>query len=117
MYALKVNPDEKTLRQIDNLIEDIEQSITTILLTPKGTKIFEPEFGSDLLSYIDKLAPQYIPKIVSEVWRVIQRWEPRVNLLKVEVEPAFEDGGYRFAVVLTYEIKTLNTVRTQVVKV
>jgi len=115
MYALKLNPEEKDLRQIDNLIEDIEQSITIILLTPKGSKIFEPEFGSDLLNYIDKLAPQYIPRIVAEVWRAIQRWEPRVNLLKVEVKPTFEDG-YKFAVILTYEVKELN-IRTQVVKV
>ena len=115
MYALKLNPEEKDLRQIDNLIEDIEQSITIILLTPKGSKIFEPEFGSDLLFYIDKLAPQYIPRIVAEVWRAIQKWEPRVNLLKVEVKPTFEDG-YKFAVILTYEVKELN-IRTQVVKV
>jgi phage baseplate assembly protein W len=116
MYALKIDPESATLRQIDNLVEDIEQSITTILLTPKGTKIFEPEFGSELLSYIDRPAPQYIPRIVAEVWRAIQRWEPRVNLLKVEVKPAFSDG-YRFEIVLIYEIKKLNTVRIQVIKV
>jgi len=115
MYALKLNPEEKNLRQIDNLVEDIEQSITVILLTPKG-KIFEPEFGSNLLNYIDKLAPQYIPRIVAEVWRAIQRWEPRVNLLKVEVKPTFEDS-YKFAVILTYEVKELNAVRTQIVKI
>ncbi len=63
MYALKIDPESATLKQIDNLIEDVEQSITTILLTLKGTKIFEPEFGSKLLSYLDKLAPQYIPRI------------------------------------------------------
>ena len=116
MYALKVNPEEGTLKRIDNLVEDIEQSITVILLTPKGTKIFEPEFGSNLLSYIDRLAPQYIPQIVAEVWRAIQRWEPRINLLKVEVKPSFGES-YNFAVILTYEIKELNTVRTQIVKV
>ena len=116
MYALKLNPEEKALQQIDNLIEDIEQSITIILLTPKGSKIFEPEFGSDLLSYIDRLAPQYIPRIVAEVWRAIQKWEPRVNLLKVEVKPTFEDD-YKVSMILTYEIRELNTVRTQVVKV
>ena len=116
MYALRLNPEEKNLQQIDSLIEDIEQSITVILLTPKGSKIFEPEFGSNLLSYIDKLAPRYIPRIVAEVWRAIQKWEPRINLLKVEVKPTFEDS-YKFAVILTYEVKGLNTVRTQVVKV
>ncbi len=113
MYALKVDPESATLKQIDNLVEDIEQSIATILLTPKGTKIFEPEFGSELLNYLDRPAPQYIPRIVAEVWRAIQRWEPRVNLLKVEVKPSF----YTFEVVLTYEVKELNTVKTQVVKV
>ena len=116
MFALKLNPEEKDLRQIDNLIEDIEQAITIILLTPKGSKIFEPEFGSDLLSYIDKLAPQYIPRIVTEVWRAIQKWEPRVNLLKVEVKPTFEDS-YKFVVILTYEVKELNTIHTQIVSV
>jgi phage baseplate assembly protein W len=115
-FALKIDPERATLKQIDNLIEDIEQSITTILLTPKGTNIFEPEFGSELLSYLDRPAPQYIPRIVAEVWRAIQRWEPRVNILKVEVKPSFSDS-YRFEVVLTYEVKELNTIKTQVVKV
>ncbi len=51
MYVLKFDPESETLKQIDNLIEDIEQSIT------------EPEFGCKLLSYVDRLAPQYIPRI------------------------------------------------------
>jgi len=116
MYALKLDPDSGTLKQIDNLIEDIEQSIEVILLTPKGAKIFEPDFGSELLSYLDRPAPRYIPKIVAEVWKAIQRWEPRVNLLKVEVKPYFTES-YKFEVVLTYEIKELNTNHTQVVRV
>ncbi len=105
MYALKIDPSSSEIRRINNLIEDIEQSIEVILTTPKGAKIWEPEFGCDLLSYIDRIAPNVIPRLIAEVWEAIERWEDRVRLLNVDVEEVREEGFYRFVIRLEYEIK------------
>ena len=51
MYALRINDSSSEIERIDNLIEDIEQSIEVILTTPKGAKIWEPEFGCGLMNY------------------------------------------------------------------
>jgi phage baseplate assembly protein W len=107
MYALKIDRSSPELRRIENLIEDIEQSIEVILTTPKGAKIFEPEFGSELMSYIDRIAPNVTPRLIAEVWDAIERWEDMVKLLNVDVEEVKEEGFYRFVVKLEYEIKEL----------
>jgi len=113
MYALEIDPSSSELKRIDNLIEDIEQSIEVILTTPKGSKIWEPEFGCDLLSYIDKIAPNVIPRLIAEIWDAIERWEDRVKLLNVDVEEVREEGFYGFVIKLEYEIKGLSKTHVQ----
>ena len=95
MYALRINASSPEVERIDNLIEDIEQSIEVILTTPKGAKIWEPEFGCDLMNYIDKIAPNVIPRLIADIWDAIERWEDRVNLLNVDIEKLEQEGSYR----------------------
>jgi len=103
MYALKVNPESNVLERIESLEEDIAQSIEVILLTPKGAKIFEPEFGTNILKHLDRPIQEVVPLIVAEVWEAVEKWEPRVRLLSVDVVEAKENG--KVSLVLLYEIK------------
>ena len=107
MYALRINDSSSEIERIESLIEDIEQSIEVILTTPKGAKIWEPEFGCDLINYLDKIAPNVIPRITAEVWDAIERWEDRVRLLNVDIESIDQGGNYRVILKLEYEIKEL----------
>ncbi len=106
-YALRINDSSSKIERIESLIEDIEQSIEVILTTPKGAKIWEPEFGCDLMSYIDKIAPNVLPRLIADVWDAIERWEDRVKLLNVDVEELKQEGSYKFLIRLEYEIKDL----------
>ena len=103
MYALKVNPESERLEQIQSLEEDIAQSIEVILLTPKGAKIFEPEFGTNILKHLDRPIDEVVPLIIAEVWEALERWEPRIKVLSVDVVKADENG--KILLVLLYEIK------------
>ena len=73
MYALRINPQSEKLERIESLEEDVAQSIEVILTTPKGAKIFEPEFGSELYKFIDNVSPSSIPLIIAEVWEALGR--------------------------------------------
>lgn len=105
MYALKINPESNVLERIGNLEEDVAQSIEVILLTPKGAKIFEPEFGTNILKYLDRPIEEVVPLIIAEVWEALERWEPRIKLLSVDVVEADENG--KISLILFYEIKDI----------
>lgn len=64
-------------------LDDINQCISIILNTPKGSRPHEPEFGCDLQQYIDFPVNEAIPRIVREVIDALNLWEPRIKLVKV----------------------------------
>lgn len=64
-------------------VADIDQAIRVILSTPKGSDPHRPDFGSDLLLYLDRPIDQAIPHVVRESVEAIRRWEPRCQLIKV----------------------------------
>lgn len=68
-------------------LEVILQSIYVILNTPKGSRVWQPEFGCGLMEYVWDLADdKTISKMRSEIESALVRWEPRINLSSVSVE-------------------------------
>ena len=113
MYALKVNPKGDRFERVQSLEEDIAQSIEIILLTPKGAKIFEPEFGSGLYKFLDSVSPSSVPQIIAEVWEALERWEPRIRLIDVDVERLEEKDSYKLLIRVEYEIEELRKRKLQ----
>ena len=71
----------KSSPQFNRTVEEVYQSIINILLTPKGTKFFDPEFGSspgDLLFELnnDLAIFQFKSRLIAD----IEESEPRVKL-------------------------------------
>ena len=72
-------------------IEDIEQSIQIIVLTPRLSVPTEPDKFCDALNYIDRPAPVAIPIITREIFDALTVHEPRIIVDRVEVTAvAFE---------------------------
>lgn len=65
-------------------IEDINQCIRIILMTPKGSDPHRPEFGSDIWKYIDYPVNEAIPNIIREAIDAINTWEPRVEIKSIK---------------------------------
>ncbi|MCX7946800.1 MAG: GPW/gp25 family protein, partial [Hydrogenophilus sp.] len=64
-------------------IEPLRQSIIDILSTYTGERIMRPEYGSRIGDLIDRpVSDQWLADLYFEVAYAIQRWEPRVRLLK-----------------------------------
>jgi uncharacterized protein len=82
----------------------ITQSIVNLLLTSKGERLFQPNLGSSIYKTLfEPLDYGTAAMIKGEVTDVIQRYEPRISILKVIVTPDFDSNGY--SVELAYSIR------------
>lgn len=73
-WAISATEPGKVVQDLD----DINQCISIILATAKGTDPLRPEFGCDILRWIDKPVNQAVPNIIKEAVASINLWEPRV---------------------------------------
>lgn len=64
-------------------VEDINQCIAIILNTPKGSDPHRPNFGSNILKYIDYPINEAKPNIIRETIDAISMWETRVKVNSV----------------------------------
>ena len=67
-------------------LEVIMQSIYVILNTPKGSRVWQPEFGCGVMQYIWDLADdKTIDKMRAEIESALSRWEPRIDINSITV--------------------------------
>ncbi|MGD1952075.1 MAG: GPW/gp25 family protein [Leptolyngbyaceae cyanobacterium] len=71
--------------------EELSQTVSIILRTARGSDPHRPLFASVLLDYIDHPIPTARPYLVREVLESLERWEPRIAVDGVTVEP-YADG-------------------------
>ena len=81
----------------------IARSVRNIVFTLPGEKFFDQNFGSrisaSLFENIDDITASVI---VDEISHSIERYEPRVDLINVEVFPDFDNNS--FEVLIIYDI-------------
>lgn len=85
LAALKrwIGLSSRSARPIDG-IDHLRQSILDILSTYPGERIMRPEYGSRVRDLIDRpVNAQWLADLYFEVAYAIQRWEPRVRVLRV----------------------------------
>lgn len=66
--------------------DDIDQCIRIILGTPKGSDPHRPEFASNIHNYVDWPLNQITPHLIRETFAAVGRWEPRIELVRVEFD-------------------------------
>ena len=100
--ASKVNPLNNDLIALKNATA-ISRSVRNIVFTAPGEKFFQPTFGSRvsqmLFENMDEITSL---SIRDEIENSIRRFEPRVDLKSVQVNPDFD--GNQYDVVITYQI-------------
>ncbi|MDD3012625.1 MAG: GPW/gp25 family protein [Candidatus Gastranaerophilales bacterium] len=65
-------------------IEDIDQCIRIILMTPKGSDPHRPDFGSDIFLYLDYPINEAIPNIIREAIDAVNLWEQRIEITNIQ---------------------------------
>ena len=100
--SFQSNPLNKDLLAIKNE-NAIARSIKNIVFTEPGEKFFNPNFGSKLYSILfENIDDISAIKIKDQIEQSIKNFEPRVDLVEVEVFPDFDNNS--FDVKITYKI-------------
>jgi len=79
---------------------DIENSIKDILLTPLGSRVMLPEYGSRIYELIDrKVDDEFRADLACFVIEAVEKWEKRVKIDEVRLM-GLKDHKLSFKVVL-----------------
>lgn len=79
---------------------DIENSIKDILLTPLGSRVMLPEYGSRLFELIDrKVDDEFRADLACFVIEAVEKWEKRVKIDEVRLM-GLKDHKLSFKVLL-----------------
>lgn len=93
----------------------IKQSVKNLILTNHYERLFHPEIGSQVTSMLFELyTPLTKAMMVSSIRNTIENFEPRVNLIEVDVRPNQDNNGIYvtivFIIVNTSEPITVNLI-------
>ena len=81
----------------------IARSVRNIVFTVPGEKPFDEDFGSQISQALFENINDISANIIkSEIQSSLKRYEPRVNVREVEVNPNFDQN--EFNVTIVYEI-------------
>ena len=100
--SFKFNPLSGDLITLKNE-NAIARAVRNIVLTTPGEKFFDPDFGSSvseiLFENVDDITAV---SIQDEIRNCLNNYEPRVDLVNVDVNPNFDEN--QFDVKITYKI-------------
>ena len=82
----------------------IKQAIVNLLMTNKGERLMNPDYGSDIRRYLfEPLDYGTANRITGNIKSTIDTFEPRISVLNLRALPNMDDNG--FDVEMTYEIR------------
>ena len=100
--SFKYNPLSGDLISLSNE-NAIARAVRNIVLTTPGEKFFDPDFGSSvseiLFENVDDITAI---SIEDEIKNCLANYEPRVELIDVNVDPNFDQN--QFDVIISYRI-------------
>jgi phage baseplate assembly protein W len=105
-------PDEQGRMEFPSLAESIRQNLQVILSTRPGEQLMHPGYGAGLINFIGE--PDTITirrRIYDRVTEAIGRWEPRIEINRVDVNELPNRPG-RLRVEIAYRIRRNGDVRT-----
>ncbi|WP_436500679.1 GPW/gp25 family protein [Actinokineospora sp. HUAS TT18] len=93
---------------------ELEQAMRLILATYPGERPMRPEFGSRIRDFVFRPANmETIAELSQEVRKALLRWEPRVDIEMVDVNPDPYAAGTLY-IDIRYRIKDTNDRRNLV---
>jgi phage baseplate assembly protein W len=103
-YPFKNSPKGFFLDLNDNDNSAIKADLMHLILTRKGQRLYNPEFGTNLLAYIFEPEDGFtFSQIKEEITTVVKRYLPKLNITEVLVEESIE-SEYAATVRIDYTI-------------
>lgn len=115
---LDVHPETGDL--VRRVNEDaVKVSVMNIILTNKYERPFNPNFGSNIRNYLfEPITPITTQNLITAISSAIKNYEPRANLINVNVTPYIDEQAYAVSVVFSIlnisNSVTLNTILSRV---
>ncbi|HEV2705511.1 MAG TPA: GPW/gp25 family protein [Pyrinomonadaceae bacterium] len=90
--------------------ESVRQSIWVILGTAKGERLMRPDFGCGIYDMVFEVNSSTTASgVAEEVRDALLSFEPRIDVLDVEVTPGGDNGEVLY-VSIDYQVRATNTV-------
>jgi phage baseplate assembly protein W len=105
-YPVKVDFNGKIA--MSQYEEDIKEAIWIILATAKGERVMRPDFGCGIHDLV--FAPintATVSLVQDSVQEALTLWEPRIELIKVEVSTEQADEG-KLPISIDYRVRVTN---------
>ena len=73
----------------------VKQAVVNILMTNKGERLFDPQYGSNVPSYLfDQLDYGTAANIQDAIRECLMNYEPRIRINSLDVIPDFDQNGF-----------------------
>jgi phage baseplate assembly protein W len=94
--------------------QDVEEAIAVIIGTARGERPMRPEFGCGIHDYVfETIDARAVGRFELEVRLALQRWEPRIEVLSVDVDTSVAERG-ELLIEILYSLRATNDVRNLV---
>jgi len=105
-----LNPSFANDILVDNDIFAIKNSINNILNTKPREKLLSPEFGANLEKYLFEPVTDVMGRVIgNEILNAISAYEPRIEVLNVNIVADPDNNQYSIQVIYEYlELKNTN---------
>jgi len=105
-WKFPVRVDETTGRiKTSQYEEDISEAIRIIIMTRKGERMMQPDFGCGLQDYLfEGMDYDTTSQMRLEIQRALLNWEPRITDVEIQVET--ENG--RLMIHVSYVVRATN---------
>lgn len=89
--------------------DDVREAIRIILMTSKGERVMQPDFGGGLYDFVfASMNATNLGRIQRAVEDALVKWEPRVQVTAVSVEPDHGELG-KLLINIDYRVRATNT--------
>ena len=102
-FKVSLNRDFEELKDI----QSVQNGINNIFTWKKGQRVLEPEFGSNLYQLLYEPINASTATLIGEYLKTdIEKWEPRVSIDKIVIDPRAEENTYYIQV--NYSVPVLS---------
>ena len=102
------NDDGHFLDLNETMADGVKSRVLHVIFTPKGQKLRDPEFGTDLIKYIFSLKDETsFSNIKAEITSQIQKYVPQVEFRDINIYDS-EDNSHGIIVSVEYGVKNGN---------
>jgi phage baseplate assembly protein W len=89
--------------------ESIRQSIRIILGTAKGERVMRPDFGCGIYDLVFEMTTDSTAgKISQAVREALLRFEPRIDVIDIQVTPKSDEEGQKIFISIDYQVRATN---------